>query len=578
MSVAAALAIAERGFAVFPARDKRPLRGVRWKKEATTDPDSIREWWEAWPDAEVGVPMPPDTVAVDIDDLTAVQAAGIELPPSARQWTRSGGYHLLYTTDGRQVEQVVKREGIALDTRVGGKGYVIAYDPNAFDWTRWRPAPEWVYERGHRPSEASSSDPEAPMGTRDAILKVLGTIAAHSPIQITEGAFLALLHDWRAAGHIVDLDQQRPWTEVDFRQLADAASKWAYVAPSHGILLNVGQRTVNRSESDAPVETGEVALSEFMSEVMDSPVWLVDGLVPAGPAVGALLGQYKAGKSLYGLQLCFAVATPGIPQSLGRDIGRHGPALFIEYEGSRVRLQGRVGLMAAKFGAMTPPAPLAIIHRPKHKVDTPEGEAWLFKVCTGKALCVVGPVSKAASIQRENEPSEWQDLSERLQRVTDATGCTIVLIHHTRKPSQQFGPPKKVDDYFNMARGSNSYMGSVDFALGVQREPDAADGLLYFLERDGESGRLAYDFDAASLCIWPSDRPLTRPSSADRTEQAYVFIKDNPGTTRAAIAAYLDVTVETVKGYLTSLGRRVVESGEGNQTRTYKVAEEAMGG
>ena len=312
-------------------------------------------------------------------------------------------------------------------------------------------------------------------------------------------------------------------------------------------------------------------MGDFLAEKMEPPEWLVDGLVPAGANLGGLLGQYKAGKSLAGLQLCFAVAV-GKGNWLGHDITKRGPTVFIEYEGSRVRLQGRVALMAAKYGAIVPPAAVDIIHRPKRKVDTDAGEAWLRAACEGKVLCVIGPVSKAASIVNENDQAEWARLSERLQRVADKTGCTIILIHHTRKPAQTFGPPRKVDDYFNMARGSNSYMGAVDFALGVQREPDDTDGTLFYLERDGESGRLAYDFDTQSLCIWPSDRPLTRDTAADKAQLMLACIGEHPGCTRKDLMTFMDCSEDTLKDYLVRVGEAIIEAGEGNQRRSYTAA------
>jgi hypothetical protein len=327
-------------------------------------------------------------------------------------------------------------------------------------------------------------------------------------------------------------------------------------------------------ESDGPpIDTGEVNGLDFMSKQVIPAEWLVDGLVEAA-SVGGLLGQYKAGKSLAGLQLCFAVAR-GRDQWLGHDVTKGGATIFIEYEGSEARLQERYRLMAAKYGALSGGGP-SIIHRPEHKVDTDEGEAWLAAACLGKVLCVIGPVSKAASIQRENEPAEWQALSERLQRVVDATGCTIVLIHHTRKPSQQYGQPRKVDDYFNTARGSNSYMGAVDFALGVQKEQEDAWGTLYYLERDGGSGRLAYDFDIPSLCIWPSDRPLTKPTAADRQAQALAFIVDNPDCTKVDIAAAVGVEVDTVTTYLRGFGERVIQTAAPGQLGRYRVNPEEV--
>ena len=320
----------------------------------------------------------------------------------------------------------------------------------------------------------------------------------------------------------------------------------------------------------APVANdGAVEMADFLALQLDPPRWLVDGLVPVGPSVGALVGSFKNGKSLAGLQLCIVTAR-GSSDFLGHEVIDGGPCVFIEYEGSKSRLQERVRTMAAKYGVLAEPIPLAIVHRPDHKVDTDEGEAWLRRLCRGRVLCVIGPVSKAASIQRENEPSEWQAVAERLQRVSDATGCSVVLIHHTRKPSID-GAPRQVNDYFLSARGSNSYMGAVDFALGVQRDPDDSEGVLYSLQRDGASEREPYTFDASSLCIWPDSRPLRQANRTERIESLYAYIEEHPDCTRKAIMADLGYTLDNLKDHLTLLGQRIAEDGEGRHPRTYRV-------
>lgn len=329
----------------------------------------------------------------------------------------------------------------------------------------------------------------------------------------------------------------------------------------------------DRSAEPLP-ETG-VLLADFLKLELEPAAWHVDGLIPAGPALGALVGAFKNGKSAFGLQACFAVSSPGAHELLGRAVDRHGPSALIEYEGSQVRLQERARRMAHRYG---PDIPVTIHHRPRYadgqpvKVDTDDGEAWLLALCTGRAICVIGPVAKCVTIARENDPAEWQALSERLQRVTDATHCTIVLVHHTRKPSIEFGRPDGVEDYFNSVRGSNAYLGAVDFALGVQRPPDSAEGVLYSLQRDGDSGRIAYDFSALSLLVEASDRPLKQPSAADRMERAYAHIVDHPDCTRRDLAKAIGVTEDTIKGYLLRLEGRVIEHGEGVATRTYRAA------
>lgn len=307
-------------------------------------------------------------------------------------------------------------------------------------------------------------------------------------------------------------------------------------------------------------------LAAFLALTLDPPAWIVGDLIPKGPAVGGLFGAEKAGKSLAGLQLCFSVATG--QDFLGHEIENPGPAIFIEYEGSEAALQRRAATIAAKYGALQPArtVELEIVHRPTHKLDTDAGQAWLTEQCAGRVLCVIGPVSKAARITKENDPTEWQRLSERLQAVADATGCTILLVHHTRKPDRTFGPPSKVADFFNSARGSNAYMGAVDVAIGVQRDPESTEGTLFYLEREGQSGKAPYTFDPSSLCVWPSDRPMTKPTAIDRKEQIAAYLALNPRSSRPAIAAAVGLSLDTTKDYVAEmLPLLVVETGAKNE-------------
>src|SRR5262245_12781302 len=69
-----ALALAEKGLHVFPCqpRDKRPAttNGV---KAATTDPDTIRQWWQRDPQLNIGIATgkPSGVFVLDVDGIDA---------------------------------------------------------------------------------------------------------------------------------------------------------------------------------------------------------------------------------------------------------------------------------------------------------------------------------------------------------------------------------------------------------------------------------------------------------------------------------------------------------------------------
>ena len=78
----AALAVASRGWPVFPLRPYSKLPAVRnWQRRACTDPDRVRTWWAAVPYANVGLACgPAGLVVVDLD------AAG-------HTWSAAAGAH-----------------------------------------------------------------------------------------------------------------------------------------------------------------------------------------------------------------------------------------------------------------------------------------------------------------------------------------------------------------------------------------------------------------------------------------------------------------------------------------------------
>lgn len=123
----AALAWAARGFRIFPLSvgSKVPPRGMRFKQEATTDPEKIRSWWAFEPRYNVGVATGNGYNVVDVDVRKGGAATLLELDlPDATLTvsTPSGGWHLYLL--GPDVQNSVDRLGPGVDIRSAG-GYVV---------------------------------------------------------------------------------------------------------------------------------------------------------------------------------------------------------------------------------------------------------------------------------------------------------------------------------------------------------------------------------------------------------------------------------------------------------------------
>jgi hypothetical protein len=103
----AALELAEAGWSVLPCREAGLHPKSPYTKhgfyDASTEPDTIRDWWARWPSALIGAKVPPSLVALDIDPRNGgsyeilVNTLGL-LPETLTVWSGrgDGGRHLYF--------------------------------------------------------------------------------------------------------------------------------------------------------------------------------------------------------------------------------------------------------------------------------------------------------------------------------------------------------------------------------------------------------------------------------------------------------------------------------------------------
>jgi Bifunctional DNA primase/polymerase, N-terminal/AAA domain/Primase C terminal 2 (PriCT-2) len=134
----AALTYASRKWHVFPLapREKTPLGKLapHGFKDATTNTALIRKWWQAYPDANIGIALGPSgLLAIDVDPrnggaetfegLVMVYGAA---PPTATQASGrgDGGTHLVYRAP-QKVQKAATKLGAGVDVK-GAGGYIVA--------------------------------------------------------------------------------------------------------------------------------------------------------------------------------------------------------------------------------------------------------------------------------------------------------------------------------------------------------------------------------------------------------------------------------------------------------------------
>ena len=150
MSVTAAMALANRGCAVFPVdpTTKAP-RTPHGCKDATTDEHQIIELWRKHPAAGIGVATgkPSGIVAIDVDPSSGGEEGFAELAGrignpgrTVQVVTPRGGWHLWYRAPAAAVPCSASKLAPGVDIR-GDGGYVVAPPTTRPDGTGWRWAP-----------------------------------------------------------------------------------------------------------------------------------------------------------------------------------------------------------------------------------------------------------------------------------------------------------------------------------------------------------------------------------------------------------------------------------------------------
>lgn len=118
-----ALALAEQGWYVFPTRPTKEPFVRDWPNEATRDPNVILDWWDTWPDANIGVACGKSRLVVlDIDSKPgALEDFEVMISTHAQEdWaetvtadTGGGGVHYFFQAP----------DGINVSNRAGYLGY-----------------------------------------------------------------------------------------------------------------------------------------------------------------------------------------------------------------------------------------------------------------------------------------------------------------------------------------------------------------------------------------------------------------------------------------------------------------------
>jgi hypothetical protein len=292
-----ALAMAAAGWAVIPlhtpvdgACDCRrpnctsPGKHPRTKNglsDATTNADQISNWWNRWPDANIGAVVPSDLVVVDVDvpDLATVFSDG-ELPSTPTSKT-GRGWHLIYRT----ATPIRPKVGVRAHVDLRGPGSYIVVPPSLhvsgmrYEWVvpledGIAEAPAWIAEAARSPRMAGGRSDDAdnniPEGQRNASLTSLAGAMRRRSMTATEiEAALLAVNVGRC---------EPPLPEDAVRRIASSVGRYP-----PGI-----ERATPRRPANEAIDDGDPAACDYLDGGLESES---ADLGPTEPAEGGKRSQ-----------------------------------------------------------------------------------------------------------------------------------------------------------------------------------------------------------------------------------------------------------------------------------------------
>lgn len=608
-----ALALAELGIWVFPAqRDKRPYKGSKSFKEASTDPVQILALWARYPAVYVAVwPRPSGLLDIDIDQdpelgkfgEQTIEEEGLEMPTTFSYPSQSGtGRHHIYEAPDPAPRA---KNGIRTDIdRKSTDSHFIWYGdvPESRDVFK-APAP-WMLE-GSSSSEYTATGEIEPWGGRlddlrdrmqpgvipaeldfhpadfsemESAVKVLAEKAVIFPE--TEGlrsAFDQARSYYEAMG-----SAERPrnferlfrwWVtywEQELEQWPAGGLDWLKTYTPGPVAPSITYDDDGKPENVLPIMSYDDLLA------LPDPEWLISGMVQEGSVV-MIAGESGIGKSALVLQMLGSLATGGDlfdrPNPHPDDLKR---VLYVCAEGFS-NLKVRIPAMCAAHGYD--------VELIRQNVDFLEqgvmlsDRASMLKLYAQATISdhdviVLDTLSALGGYEEENNAAEAANIVRsliELRRVKQ--GATVIVVHHAPKGGQ--GP-----------RGSGVWKANVDTVISCTGIDPKNQGII--LSTEGEDGGKQKNAEGEKWGkFFIKDgavdyRPM-KPKKAEPTNSDWTVVRDflifNPNSDLAAIAAGTGLGDSTKH---TSLDRklkryhdeRLLEESFNGRTRLYNLPKE----
>lgn len=236
--------------------------------------------------------------------------------------------------------------------------------------------------------------------------------------------------------------------------------------------------------------------------------WLLPDIIPEG-ALCILYGRPKSGKSIWALNL--AIAEGNMGRFLGRKC-RGGRIGLVQLEDPRLLVVNRLKTMCG----FAPATLFLSVGRPWS--DEMRGQLAFEIEANSLQLLIIDPLVLWRPGVNENAVDEMAALMYELRQVVMLTGCTILVVHHSRKGT---------GDYGDNMRGSSAIHGSCDVSIEL-RQRGEDDGIVEMrvISRLTSIEPEILEMDPETL-TWYSLGPAGGVKTRQRREEILRFVRES---------------------------------------------------
>ena len=196
------------------------------------------------------------------------------------------------------------------------------------------------------------------------------------------------------------------------------------------------------------------------------PDYVVGGiLVRSAVAMICATGSSLKTWALADLAIATATGTPW----LGRFPCKLGPTLIVDWESGDYELRRRLQRIAAGRGLVGPVQGVEFITMPSLFFGSSDFPAHMVSLAKERSLIQFDSLAAGSAGADENDARFAHGLNV-LKAIATETGCTFVVLHHSRKA--QSGPG--MVDAREMPRGTGALFAAVDVVLQLTRASDDA--------------------------------------------------------------------------------------------------------